>query len=209
MMLESKSSNFICKNCEYKKHQCFVCGELGSSKMPPGSLEVCLSRKKRLIFHIRCFLFYSWWDIFLDFHYEFYVTEDKWKGPMMQHYSCRGAISVQLSAGAFMPCYFVTPFCLGHFFCDCWLVEASILLLTGTQCILTSSLRATAWWICWWFACRWLAGLCCLSPGNSVSVHARRLAEAVTTIMTCCSWKGTSEQHQWTTHCRIATWQVQ
>jgi hypothetical protein len=79
------------------------------------------------------------------------------------------------------------------------------------QCILTSSLRATAtaWWICWWFACRWLAGLCCLSRVNSVSVHARRFAEAVITIMTCCSWKGTSEQHQWTTHCRIATWQVQ
>ena len=23
--------NFYCKNCKYKQHQCFVCGELGSS----------------------------------------------------------------------------------------------------------------------------------------------------------------------------------
>lgn len=47
------------------------------------------------------------------------------------------------------------------------------------------------------------------SPGNSVFAYARRFAKAVITVMTCCSWKGTSEQHQWTTHCRIAAWQVQ
>lgn len=25
--------NFICKNCQYQQHQCFICGKLGSSDM--------------------------------------------------------------------------------------------------------------------------------------------------------------------------------
>lgn len=32
--------NFYCKNCKYKQHQCFVCGELGSSDKSSGAAEV-------------------------------------------------------------------------------------------------------------------------------------------------------------------------
>ncbi|KAG0551795.1 hypothetical protein BDA96_01G453800 [Sorghum bicolor] len=55
--LKSKSFNFICKNCEYKKHQCFVCGELGSSEMPPGSPEEVLKCQKKYcgrFYHPKC-----------------------------------------------------------------------------------------------------------------------------------------------------------
>lgn len=31
MRLAADDKDFICKNCQYKQHQCFVCGELGSS----------------------------------------------------------------------------------------------------------------------------------------------------------------------------------
>ncbi|XP_066389024.1 protein ENHANCED DOWNY MILDEW 2-like isoform X2 [Miscanthus floridulus] len=58
---ESKSSNFICKNCEYKKHQCFVCGKLGSSEMPPGLPEVLKCQKKYCgrFYHPNCLLKYD------------------------------------------------------------------------------------------------------------------------------------------------------
>lgn len=29
--------NFFCKNCQYKRHQCFCCGELGSSDKSSGA----------------------------------------------------------------------------------------------------------------------------------------------------------------------------
>ncbi|XP_066385414.1 protein ENHANCED DOWNY MILDEW 2-like [Miscanthus floridulus] len=58
---ESKSSNFICKNCEYKKHQCFVCGKLGSSEMPPGLPEVlkCQKKYRGRFYHPNCLLKYD------------------------------------------------------------------------------------------------------------------------------------------------------
>ena len=33
---------YICKNCEYKQHQCFACGSLGSSDLKSGP-EVCIT----------------------------------------------------------------------------------------------------------------------------------------------------------------------
>ncbi|KAK4746349.1 hypothetical protein SAY87_012661 [Trapa incisa] len=35
------TQQFLCKNCEYKQHQCYVCGKLGSSDKSSGA-EVCL-----------------------------------------------------------------------------------------------------------------------------------------------------------------------
>ncbi|KAL2523748.1 Protein ENHANCED DOWNY MILDEW 2 [Abeliophyllum distichum] len=36
-MKKMKTIDFYCKNCEYKQHQCFVCGELGSSDESSGA----------------------------------------------------------------------------------------------------------------------------------------------------------------------------
>jgi hypothetical protein len=33
MILAADDKDFICKNCKYKQHQCFVCGKLGSSDL--------------------------------------------------------------------------------------------------------------------------------------------------------------------------------
>lgn len=34
--------NFYCKNCQYKRHQCYACGKLGSSDDKSSACEVCL-----------------------------------------------------------------------------------------------------------------------------------------------------------------------
>ncbi|PON94145.1 DNA (cytosine-5)-methyltransferase [Trema orientale] len=46
---------FLCKNCEYKQHQCFVCGNLGSSDKYSGA-EVfrCVSATCGRFYHPRC-----------------------------------------------------------------------------------------------------------------------------------------------------------
>ncbi|KAG5551023.1 hypothetical protein RHGRI_009452 [Rhododendron griersonianum] len=47
--------NFFCKNCQYKRHQCFCCGELGSSDKSLGA-EVfpCVSATCGRFYHPRC-----------------------------------------------------------------------------------------------------------------------------------------------------------
>ncbi|XP_058208752.1 protein ENHANCED DOWNY MILDEW 2-like [Rhododendron vialii] len=47
--------NFFCKNCQYKRHQCFCCGELGSSDKSSGA-EVfpCVSATCGRFYHPRC-----------------------------------------------------------------------------------------------------------------------------------------------------------
>ncbi|KAL6649643.1 hypothetical protein ACP70R_013867 [Stipagrostis hirtigluma subsp. patula] len=47
---------FLCKNCEHKQHQCFVCWELGSSDMSSGSAEVlqCNNKNCRRFYHLKC-----------------------------------------------------------------------------------------------------------------------------------------------------------
>ncbi|XP_052146959.1 protein ENHANCED DOWNY MILDEW 2-like [Oryza glaberrima] len=51
-----ESSKLICKNCVYKQHQCFGCGELGSSDMSSGSAEVyqCSKSRCRRFYHPKC-----------------------------------------------------------------------------------------------------------------------------------------------------------
>ncbi|XP_065862485.1 protein ENHANCED DOWNY MILDEW 2 isoform X2 [Euphorbia lathyris] len=48
-------NNFYCKNCEYKQHQCFACGELGSSDKSSGA-EVfqCASATCGHFYHPHC-----------------------------------------------------------------------------------------------------------------------------------------------------------
>lgn len=48
--------NFYCKNCKYKQHQCFVCGELGSSDKSSGAAEVvpCVSPICGQFYHPHC-----------------------------------------------------------------------------------------------------------------------------------------------------------
>uniref|UniRef100_A0A0D9VSB1 Zinc finger PHD-type domain-containing protein n=1 Tax=Leersia perrieri TaxID=77586 RepID=A0A0D9VSB1_9ORYZ len=57
----AKSSKFICKNCKHKQHQCFGCGELGSSDMSSGSAEVyqCSKNKCRRFYHPKCLAVYD------------------------------------------------------------------------------------------------------------------------------------------------------
>ncbi|XP_031286415.1 protein ENHANCED DOWNY MILDEW 2-like isoform X1 [Pistacia vera] len=47
--------NFFCKNCEYKQHQCFICGKLGSSDKASGA-EVfpCVSATCGRFYHPDC-----------------------------------------------------------------------------------------------------------------------------------------------------------
>ncbi|THG04051.1 hypothetical protein TEA_004724 [Camellia sinensis var. sinensis] len=47
--------NFLCKNCQYQRHQCFVCGILGSSNKSPGA-EVfpCVSATCGHFYHPKC-----------------------------------------------------------------------------------------------------------------------------------------------------------
>ncbi|KMS99095.1 hypothetical protein BVRB_3g066930 [Beta vulgaris subsp. vulgaris] len=47
--------NFICKNCQYQQHQCFICGKLGSSDMS-SSPEVfpCVAANCGRFYHPRC-----------------------------------------------------------------------------------------------------------------------------------------------------------
>lgn len=46
MILAGDDKDFICKNCKYKRHQCFACGKLGSSDLSSeaevGMAESCL-----------------------------------------------------------------------------------------------------------------------------------------------------------------------
>ncbi|XP_061994376.1 protein ENHANCED DOWNY MILDEW 2-like isoform X2 [Rosa rugosa] len=48
--------NFLCQNCKYKQHQCFVCGELGSSDKSSGAAEVvpCVSPVCGQFYHPHC-----------------------------------------------------------------------------------------------------------------------------------------------------------
>ncbi|KAM7498945.1 hypothetical protein LguiA_023359 [Lonicera macranthoides] len=47
--------NFFCKNCESKQHQCFSCGELGSSDKSSGAeVFACVSATCGLFYHPRC-----------------------------------------------------------------------------------------------------------------------------------------------------------
>ncbi|KAE8654895.1 Detected protein of confused Function [Hibiscus syriacus] len=45
--------SFLCKNCLCKKHQCFACGELGSSNNSPGQ-EFALCRRCPKAYHRKC-----------------------------------------------------------------------------------------------------------------------------------------------------------
>lgn len=48
-------ATFECKNCQYKQHQCFICGQLGSSDKSAGA-EVfqCVTGTCRFFYHPRC-----------------------------------------------------------------------------------------------------------------------------------------------------------
>ncbi|XP_062168605.1 protein ENHANCED DOWNY MILDEW 2-like [Alnus glutinosa] len=47
--------NFFCKNCEYEQHQCFVCGELGSSdKFSGAEVFPCVMETCGYFYHPRC-----------------------------------------------------------------------------------------------------------------------------------------------------------
>ncbi|KAL7186639.1 hypothetical protein ACSBR2_028381 [Camellia fascicularis] len=47
--------NFFCKNCQYKKHQCFACGELGSSdKLSGAEVCPCVSATCGRFYHPHC-----------------------------------------------------------------------------------------------------------------------------------------------------------
>uniref|UniRef100_A0A5B7BGT9 Zinc finger PHD-type domain-containing protein n=1 Tax=Davidia involucrata TaxID=16924 RepID=A0A5B7BGT9_DAVIN len=48
--------NFFCKNCQYKQHQCFSCGELGSSDKSSDAAEVfaCVSATCGRFYHPHC-----------------------------------------------------------------------------------------------------------------------------------------------------------
>ncbi|CAL5402702.1 unnamed protein product [Camellia sinensis] len=47
--------NFFCKNCQYKKHQCFACGELGSSdKLSGAEVFPCVSATCGRFYHPHC-----------------------------------------------------------------------------------------------------------------------------------------------------------
>uniref|UniRef100_A0A6V7QWW2 Zinc finger PHD-type domain-containing protein n=1 Tax=Ananas comosus var. bracteatus TaxID=296719 RepID=A0A6V7QWW2_ANACO len=47
--------NFLCKNCKYRKHQCFACGKLGSSDVEAGA-EVfrCFNATCGQFYHAKC-----------------------------------------------------------------------------------------------------------------------------------------------------------
>ncbi|XAR56751.1 Histone-lysine N-methyltransferase [Bertholletia excelsa] len=49
------TQNYLCKNCQYQRHQCFICGELGSSDKSAGA-EVfpCLSATCGHFYHPYC-----------------------------------------------------------------------------------------------------------------------------------------------------------
>ncbi|KAL0306310.1 UNVERIFIED_CONTAM: protein ENHANCED DOWNY MILDEW 2, partial [Sesamum radiatum] len=50
-----KNVPFYCKNCEYKKHQCFACGELGSSDESSGAeVFCCVNGACGHFYHPRC-----------------------------------------------------------------------------------------------------------------------------------------------------------
>ncbi|XP_055960580.1 protein ENHANCED DOWNY MILDEW 2-like [Mercurialis annua] len=47
--------NFICKNCKYKQHQCFACGELGSSDKSSGAQVFrCANATCSYFYHPHC-----------------------------------------------------------------------------------------------------------------------------------------------------------
>ncbi|XP_066353979.1 protein ENHANCED DOWNY MILDEW 2-like isoform X2 [Miscanthus floridulus] len=51
-----EKEDFICKNCQYKQHQCFVCGSLGSSDATSSQLEVfqCEHDDCARFYHPKC-----------------------------------------------------------------------------------------------------------------------------------------------------------
>ena len=57
MILADEDTDFICKNCKYKQHQCFACGKLGSSDLSSeaevGMAESCFVRSLKLIYFER------------------------------------------------------------------------------------------------------------------------------------------------------------
>ncbi|WOK99959.1 protein ENHANCED DOWNY MILDEW 2 [Canna indica] len=46
--------NFLCKNCLYKKHQCFCCGKLGSSDPKGAEVYPCVSATCGHFYHPKC-----------------------------------------------------------------------------------------------------------------------------------------------------------
>ena len=55
MILADDDTDFICKNCKYKQHQCFACGswDLLSSEAEVGMAESCFVRSLKLIYFER------------------------------------------------------------------------------------------------------------------------------------------------------------
>ncbi|KAL3685775.1 hypothetical protein R1sor_003797 [Riccia sorocarpa] len=53
---ETKVERWYCKNCEYKQHQCFICGQLGSMDTPLGRPEVymCVVPSCKRFYHAHC-----------------------------------------------------------------------------------------------------------------------------------------------------------
>lgn len=47
--------NFLCRNCKYKKHQCFICGRLGSSDKSAGAeVFICVKATCGRFYHPKC-----------------------------------------------------------------------------------------------------------------------------------------------------------
>ncbi|KAL5548514.1 hypothetical protein UlMin_003745 [Ulmus minor] len=53
---EVEAKKFYCQNCEYRQHQCFACGKLGSSDKSSGAAEVfqCVNATCGLFYHPSC-----------------------------------------------------------------------------------------------------------------------------------------------------------
>ncbi|KQJ91837.1 protein ENHANCED DOWNY MILDEW 2 [Brachypodium distachyon] len=51
----NEQEKYICKNCEYKQHQCFACGLLGSSGLTSGSEVIqCKDKMCGYFYHPKC-----------------------------------------------------------------------------------------------------------------------------------------------------------
>ncbi|BBN07343.1 hypothetical protein MPTK1_4g03050 [Marchantia polymorpha subsp. ruderalis] len=56
MMKNLDSVSFICENCKHQKHQCFICGELGSSSDENREVYMCHVQSCKKFYHLHCML---------------------------------------------------------------------------------------------------------------------------------------------------------
>ncbi|XP_019183412.1 PREDICTED: protein ENHANCED DOWNY MILDEW 2 isoform X3 [Ipomoea nil] len=82
---------FYCKNCEYQKHQCFACGELGSSDLSSGA-EVfrCINATCGRFYHPHCVakLLHREKQLNVDNHQKKIAAGEDFACPMHQCFVC-------------------------------------------------------------------------------------------------------------------------